>query len=190
MTVDPEEKNKLKIYLTDREVERIFGGYGKINYTDPRSKAAIGLLLKEAINSGGFMPQGEKLLIEVRPHGKGCVISFSGKNDDENITLNQTKSQFTYTIHFADSDSLLDGVRELYLNAPPLPDSRLYRIQNTYQLIIRTTKNIAKHLIHINEYCNKISSGQETASYCAEYGQLICSADTVKKIGCAVVNNN
>ena len=34
MTVDPEDKNKLKVYLTDREVARIFGGYNKINYDD------------------------------------------------------------------------------------------------------------------------------------------------------------
>ncbi len=180
MTVDPENRNKLKIYLTDGEIKRIFGGYGNINYTDPRSRKALGLLLKEAIRNGGFMPRGEKLLIEVHPCKRGCIITFSGLDCDK--TSHMLQSEYVYTLKFEDINALLDGMHEMYLKAPPLPLSRLYRLQNTYYLTVNTVQNIKPLLIHMSEYCTDITAEKSTAAYCAEYGKLLCPANAVEKI--------
>ena len=183
MTVDPEDKNKLKVYLSDREVARIFGGYSKINYDDPRSRAALGLILKQALNCGGFMPSGERLLIEVRPHKKGCLISFSGADTQAKPHPKKNQTTYTYTLEFEDENALIDGIGQLHSAAPKISESQLYRLDNTYCLTLKSEKDISHYMIHINEYCTRITAGETQAAYCAEYGVLLCTDNAVETIG-------
>lgn len=182
MTVDPEDKNKLKVYLTDREVARIFGGYNKINYDDPRSKAALGLILKQALNCGGFMPSGERLLIEVKPHKKGCLISFSGADTETKPHPKKNQTTYTYTLCFEDENALIDGIGQLHSAISKISESRLYSLNNIYCLTLKSEKDLNRYMIHMNEYCTKITAGQTQAAYCAEYGKLLCPDNVVKTI--------
>ena len=182
MTVDTISKNKIRIELTNEEIEVFFGGYEHINYSDPDSKLAINLLLKEALPDELLPLDCKRVLIEVSPTRTGCSILFTKLYIGNRKRYRVTGCIKSYIITFTDSESMISGCRELAQTVPKAVKSELFFDKDGYYLLLHSSINITKQLIHINEFSSSLSGQSEIISRVHEYASPICKENAIEKI--------
>lgn len=182
MTVDTISKNKIRIDLTNEEIEIFFGGYEHINYSDPDSKLAINLILKEALPNEMFPLDCKRVILEVSPTHSGCSILFTKIYTDRKKRYRVTGHSKSYLLAFTDSESLITGCKELSETITKPIKSELYFEKTDYYLLIHSTMNITGQLPHISEYGAFICAQPEIIAKVREYTALICKDNAIEKI--------
>ncbi len=182
MTVDAISKNKIRIDLSNEEIDIFFGGYENINYNDPDSKLALHLLLNDALPDELLPLDCKQVMIEVRPTNSGCSILFTKLSHNTRKKYKLTGCIKSYIITFTDSESMIYGCRELAQTIPKSVRSELLFDNDGYYLILHSTVNISKQLLHIKEYCLCVVSQLEILSKISEYAIPICDNNALEKI--------
>ena len=67
----------IELYLSNDEIENIFGGYEFIDYDVPESRIKIHSLLLSAEPKTLSRIDCDKILIEVRPQNSGCTLTLT-----------------------------------------------------------------------------------------------------------------
>lgn len=185
MNIDTIGKYKVKIDLTDAEIQHFFGGYEMINYSSQSSKTALGNLLRLALPSYMLPLDCNRILIEVFPTKNGCSIFLTFRYFQEAPKKFRIVSEEkSYTVVFKDSESMIKGIIELAKNRIiQKSKSSLFFCHGSYRLIIKTLNSINGSLLHIREYCTSLSKSNITAAVTEEYGKIICPQNAVTYIG-------
>lgn len=181
MTVDTISKNKIKIELTNEEIEIFFGGYEYINYSNPDSKLAINLLLKEALPQELLPLDCNRVMIEVNPTKTGCSILFTKVYTNPRKRYKVSGCIKNYILYFEDSEGMILTCKEFAQNIPQVIKSELYADKNGYYLALHGS-NISRQLLHIGEFCNSISEKNEILAMVKENTKLICKDCAIEKI--------
>lgn len=84
-----------------------------------------------------------------------------------------------YTLEFSDSEGLIKSAA--YLRNKRLFKSRLYRINNSYRLLIESIKE-TDDFFTVKEFCNEFYSGDLHFEYTEEYGLPIITERAVSKL--------
>lgn len=175
MTVYKADRNKIKIVLTDSDVQMLFGSYNGLNSMDSNVRLTIALLLKENIKIRDSEYDGD-WLIEIRAKENfGCIIMVS------RAEKRRETAKKLAVLDFRDADSMLHGITALHQSRKFHGKSALYKIENTYRLIL-TAKN-DKSLFFMNEFCSFRDNAVLAAAYAEEYGEPIVLNDAVRHIG-------
>lgn len=182
MTVDTISKNKIRIELTNEEIDVFFGGYEHINYSDPDSKLAINLILKEALPKEMLPLDCKRVILEVCPTQTGCSILFTKIYSDRKKRYRVTGCSKSYIMSFADSEAMITACKELSQKIPKSIKSELYFDKGGYYLLLHTTINITKQLPHVGEYGTIIGTQTDTIAKIREYANLICKNNAIEKI--------
>lgn len=182
MTVDTISKNKFKIELTNKEIEILFGGYERINYSDPDSKLAINLILKEALPDEMLPLDCKRVILEVSPTSTGCLILFTKVYTDRNKRYKVTGYSKSYILLFTDSEDLIIACNKLLQTIPKAIKSELYFDEDGYYLLLHSNINITKQLPHIGEYGIFLNTHHEAIAKVREYAKMICKNNAIEKI--------
>lgn len=180
MNIDTINKNKIKISLSDEEIDTLFGGYEMIDYDDPHSKAILNMLLGRALPEDMLPLDCKRVIIEVRPKPDGCTIYFT------RVYPKSTAKSAEYVFIFSKSDDMLSGITELQrLYGENIDKSCLYTYCEKYFCIALLRGEPGKQIMHLKEYCSDISRETTVAAMVREYGQMICAENAVKRISAA-----
>ena len=182
MTVDTISKNKIRIELTNEEIEVFFGGYEHINYSDPDSKLAINLILKEALPDEMLPLDCKRIILEVSPTKTGCSILFTKIYTDRKKRYRVTGYSKSYLLTFTDSETMISTCKQLSKILTKPIKSELYFDKTDYYLLLHSTISIARQLPHISEYGTFISAQPEIIAKVREYTALICKDNAIEKI--------
>lgn len=177
MNIDTVNKNKIKISLSDEEIDTLFGGYEMIDYDDPHSKAILNMLLGRALPEDMLPLDCKRVIIEVCPKSDGCNIYFT------RIYPKSHAKSAEYIFIFKKSEDMLLGISELHrLYGKNIEKSCLYTCQGKYFCIILLKGDPGKQIIHLNEYCSDISREKALAAKIREHGKMICAQNAVQRI--------
>lgn len=177
MNIDTLNANKMVICLTDEEVSSIFGGYDKIDYSNPNSKMRLHSFLNSIILSENFSLDSKSLLVEIRQEVYGCSITLT-KSNDQKRKRHRLKIKGRLAI-FNNADEMMEGIVALYKSSIGLRKSTLYLIDNQYRLVIYAA--IADE--QISEYLQNITKDKTAVSYTEEHGTPLCLGNAVNTLG-------
>lgn len=178
MRINNINESIIELYLSDDEIENIFGGYEFIDYDTPENRIKIHSLLTSAAPKAMLPIDCNKILIEVRPKKSGCTITLT-KIYKMSKKYRQIKDATLITLIFEDSDSLIKSVE--ILKSLNIQSSNLYTKGEKYALIINIRQENKNLITHLSEYC-KISKRRADAEKITEYWQPICKNEAVKKL--------
>ena len=184
MKINTVNENRIDIYLSEDEINDIFGGYELIDYDAPDCRMKIHNLLAAAIPDMLLPLNCERVLIEVKPKRYGCVITFT-KIYGAVKKLRRISSTKTISLIFENSDNLVSSVGAL--DRLSLVNSELYTYLNKYAVIANVKGNNSAALLHISEYC-KIDLGEISAVRIREYWQPICKKNAITHLSNAFLN--
>lgn len=178
MRIKTVSSDRIDIYLSNDEIEDIFGGYELIDYDTPECRIRIHSLLAAAM-PGRILPLDcERILIEVRPQNPGCRISLT-KLYSENTKAASRKPEKTVSMVFENSDNLLLALEALSLTHSTA--SELYSFGDKYAVIAQIDDENCRRLLHISEYC-KVSLNNSDTVKIREYWSLVCKTNAIKKL--------
>ncbi len=172
MNIDTLSKNKIKISLTDEEIYTLFGGYDMIDYSKPRSKTVIDMLISRALPEEMLPLDCNKVLIEVRPIYGGCAIYFTRIYDKKKQKSNKAGR---YILFFETSEKMITALP--FISASK---SRLYHINNGLALLIEAKEDFDK--IRIGEYADCIIKDKIMIEKITEHSKIICKSGAVSKL--------
>lgn len=178
MTVCRLGKNKMKISLTDSEMRIFFGGYSKIDYSDPKTRIALNMLLHEALPDNSFIDNKGKTMIEIKSVFEGgCEILLTRLN----AAGRQQKR--IYVFEFNKSEDMLLGITNLYSNRRTRHlHSSLYKMPKSFRLVI-TANDLSDVSERLNDYECTVYESDIAAAYTDEYGKLLIYGNAVERLG-------
>ena len=184
MKINTIGENRIEIYLSNEEIDEIFGGYGLIDYDIPDCRAKINSLISSAIPETALPLDCKRVLIEVKPLKYGCTISFvriytAAKKFH---AVNKTKR---ISLIFNNSDDLISSVSALKkLGATK---SQLFQKKNKYAIIANIKTESQNLLLHIGEYCT-VFHREMDAVLIEEYWHPICRKNAINRLLSAFLN--
>lgn len=178
MKINTINENKIELYLTDEEVDDIFGGYELIDYNTPECRIKIHSLIISAAPKSLFPLDCERIFIEVRPKGYGCTITLTKEYHSVKKYRKAIRTKISICI-FENSEDMLSAVNILKsINANY---SELYSRENRYALIIKTNYGIQNGVHNLGEYCI-MRNDELTAEKIREYWYPICKECAIEKL--------
>ncbi len=178
MRINTINDNKIELYLSDEEVENIFGGYELIDYDAPECRIKIHSLIISAAPKTLFPLDCERVLIEVKPKEYGCTLTLT-KVYSSIKKYRQVSRIKTEVYIFENSDNLLAALNALKnINAQY---SELYTNENKYAVIVGINRKSIDTTTLLREYC-KIICREIDALKIREYWQPICKTKAIKKL--------
>lgn len=177
MTVSQINKNQIKITLTNIEVLGCFGTYERLYGMSKNIKSSLNALVREILEDYAFYKKNSKIIakIKVKKH-IGCEIILS--------SIQNRYSTYNHMIfEFTNSENLTRGILLLYKNKENKNlKSSLYKINNTFRLIIYSDKNLDRFFI-MNEFCYIKSNCETLIAYTEEYGKLLIKNNAIHIYG-------
>lgn len=178
MKINTMNDNKIELFLSDEEVEKIFGGYELIDYDLPECRIKIHSLLISAAPEGAFPLDCDKVSIEVKPKEFGCTIALT-KIYKSSKRYRQVKANKTVIVIFKNSSDLIDALGALIMLRAE--ESELYSLNSKYA-VIAEAKNKSRDIItHLGEF-GTVSRQKNDAVRIKEYWQLICGDNAIQKL--------
>ncbi len=173
MTVYRLAGDKVRIALSDSEVLSFFGTYEKFASLSGGTRLAVSLLLKESLEKYGDI-LGDDLLVEIKARkSAGCVITVSPAGGRE-------RGKGCVMLIFPDSESMISGIKRLYLRRLPRGKSSLYRLKSSYRLVI---PGYIRDFYFMSEFCTVKNAAEPEIAYTEEYGKLLCKDTAVETVG-------
>ena len=177
MRVNSQSENNIELYLSDEEIEKIFGGYELIDYDSPECRVKLHALLISAAPEMLFPLECDRVLIEVKPKDYGCTIALT-KIHTRVKTYRQAKAK-TLTLIFENSEYMIRAITAL--KALSAEKSELYTYEKRYALIIAVRQDDKNTLTHLGEYC-KVENRRSYAEKIREYWQPVCKNNAIDKL--------
>lgn len=173
MTVYRLSGDKIRIALSDSEVLSFFGTYEKFASLSGGTRLAVSLLLKESLEKYGDI-LGDNLLVEVKARkSAGCVITVSP-------AVGRAHGKDRVMLIFPDSESMISGIKRLYSRRLPRGKNSLYRLKNSYRLVIT---GHSRDFYFMTEFCTVKNASEPEIAYTEEYGGLLCEDTAVETVG-------
>ncbi len=160
MTVEPIANGRLRVWLTDEELEE----WG-LTDTQP-SMRRVRRLVRQVSAAVGWTDPG-RVTAELIPIQGGGVLLVSP------WVLPPVDTPAVY--HLSDGDALLDLIRRWgYIEEETQPLCSLYANEGGYDLVVYPQQPLShrRHCLLL-EYGTPAGSGEGAAARCGEYGQLI-----------------
>lgn len=184
MRINTVSDNRIDIFLSDEEINDIFGGYELIDYDAPDCRTKIHNLLAAAIPDILLPLNCERVLIEVKPRKYGCVMTFT-KVYDAVKKFKRIGNTKTVTLIFESSNSLIDALSALCsLSATA---SELYTYGGKYAVLATVRGENANALTRLGEYC-EINLSEMSAAKVREYWQPVCKRGAITRLSSAFLN--
>lgn len=178
MKINRANDQRIELYLSDEEIESLFGSYELIDYNIPECRIKIHSLLISAATDELFPLDCKRLLIEVKPKDYGCTISLT-KVYDTAKKYRQIKRNKTIVCIFENSDNMLASITALTaLNAQ---NSELYTNKNQYAIIAETKYINYDDTVLLREYC-KIKKREIDAVRIREYWRPVCTENAIENL--------
>ncbi len=178
MRIDTLSKTKIKITLTNSEIELLFGNYGLIDYNEPKSRLTIDMLIKEALPEDMLPLKCDKVLIEVKQIPDGCNILFTQIFDKKK----QNSEKKVYTLEFDDSENMIKCI--LFLAEKKIKNGRstLCRYNNKYRLMLSRGYYLKIPKEQLGEFCFNIYTSDREQELTRKIGTIICDNNAIETI--------
>lgn len=165
-------EDKIKICLTDDEVESLFGSFDMIDYDSPHSRAILDSLICSALPEKMLPLSCEKVLIEVAPEEDGCSIQVT-RIYDKGKRRQKSIKRHEYILLFKSSEDMIDYIKSLkstdILN---ITDSKLFKCKNTFALYICFLGQ-SGFIKSASEYAVLLNAKSSKGAFIAEHGQML-----------------
>ena len=186
------EEGRLKITLQKEDMSRMEMSYEELDYSNMQTRKMIWEILDEANRKTGFDTSGGKLLIEAVPLSDGgCILYFtvlsqSAQPESRRTRLKRLSGPYLY--RFQGTEAMLSAIENLWkAKGKAILASDLYRLDRDYYLVLYTDqKNCEEFSPVLSEYGRAAGSGNSTAAYVAEHGEVIASENAVQRIACCL----
>lgn len=180
MTVDTINENKLRICLDAKETKELFGSFEKIDYSDPDTRFALNLILKQALPEVEFTLNCQRLYVEVSPAiSGGCNIYFT-KTNSKAKRYRPFSSSFVYIFEFDSCQDAINASKEVVkLKTSTEFDSKFYKFSSKYRMIIESKQNGLEFSSLLKEFSVLLSNEDSEKQKTIEYGKEIISDNAV-----------
>ncbi|MBO4693316.1 MAG: adaptor protein MecA [Clostridia bacterium] len=178
MKINTMRDDKIELYLSDEEIEKIFGGYDLIDYDAPECRIKIHSLLLSAAPCTLLPLNCDRVLIEVKPKEYGCTITLT-KIYGSPKKYRQSAKMKTIVFVFEDSNSMIASTN--CMKALKAEKSELYSNGKEYALIIISNRENKKTIAGLCEYCT-IKLRRTEAERIREYWQPVCTSKALEKL--------
>lgn len=184
MTVEILNSDKIKICLNGYETDKYFGNCEVTDYNDIKTKYALHNILRVALPTIDFLDGYKSAEIEFYPSADGgCIICLTRVNNGKTLCKSSNLCK-SFILQFDNSENMLSAIEQLYINKDTrFIKSSLYKLSNTYRLVLLAQQQNIEFVKHITDYCSKSFTGIADISYTDEYGMAIVSKNAVSKIG-------
>ena len=173
-------KDKVKIHLTNDEVNSLFGGYDMIDYSCPRSKAVLDSLLSKNLPDDMLPLDCGKILIEVIEEHSGCSIQIT-RIYDKGKRLYKKGNRHKYILLFNSSEDMFLFVEQIDDETlSSFKNSKLLKIEDKYALLFAKDSTLKHFFSHLCEYGKIIDSKSILGSKLLEYGVILSNNATEK----------
>ena len=81
---------------------------------------------------------------------------------------------------FPDSESMISGIKRLYLRRLARGKSSLYLLKSSYRLVIT---GHSRDFYFMSEFCTVKNASETEIAYTEEYGRLLCRDTAVETVG-------
>ena len=164
-------KDKVKITLTDDEVNDLFGGYDLIDYNCPRSRAVLDSLLLGALPESMLPLDCKQVLIEVTEEKSGCSIQVT-RLYEKAKKLHKISGKYKYILLFESSEDMIKFITQNELG-DKFPKSELIKSGEKYALCFHFERPVG-HYNRLSEYGKLIDAQSPEGAAIKEYGTMIC----------------
>lgn len=182
MDINNINKDKIKVSLTDDEIENLFGSYNLIDYTNPHSRFMLNLILRSALPDYTLPLDCKRVLIEVKPEIKGCSIYFTCIYDKSPKKIKKINETREYALCFKNSNDMINCICTIDISK--IAQSALYTNNGSYQLIIRAHKGFTEQILQISEFCD-VYVDKTKISEIEEHNKLISCPTAIEKLASA-----
>jgi len=170
MTVYKINRNKLRIYLTDTEVKKGFGGYKSLIEMSKSTKHRLNALLCNIVKAHFEEVNAIKINGKISFfQNSGCYIML------DFITENQNKKT---VFKFADGESLINAILSVFKRERAIK-SDLYLMKDGYRLIAESCESIFKN----KNIKYSVSQNPIDIAYTKEYGKPLIINDAIYLFG-------
>lgn len=179
MRMEPLKGGRLKIWLTDHDMERWGLQFETMDTTDRATKHAL-LRLIAVARERTALETGYGVIVEAVPLSDGCLLLLTPSN----ASLFYTADPIIFTFE-SENDLLGFGRGLCSLEEKTLPTSSLYGWENGYRLIVypsTTTPRFFKTLL--KEYTTPTARGYSAAAYTEEHGHPLSVGDALQRLRC------
>ena len=180
------DSDKLKVSLTQKDLEEMGISYESIDYSDENTRKALVSLLEKGRAQTGFNPRRAKLYIEVFPsQDGGCVIYYTRLQGGEVFAAGRfVPGPSPVVFAFDSSEALIQacsGAKRRCIHR--ILRSRLYLLEKQYRLVIWSldySDNVS--VLFLSEYGRPVGEGAVLAAFTEEHGKLLICENAIETL--------
>lgn len=178
MKMEPLKSGRLKIWMTQSDMQRFGLSFETMNARDDATRHAVLKLLNIAQQRYAFF-SCDGLTVEALPISDGCLLLLTPGRHRPTFPVPQPT---VYTIHSAD-DLLRFGNSLSQMPKNELPTASLFGWEQEYRLILYTdtaTSESCKRLLL--EFAEPIAHSYTAAAYTEEHGHALAVGNALQRL--------
>ena len=172
------------VELSEEDMKNLNITYEEMDYSRVETKRVIWTILSRARRTlGRELDTSGRLFVEAMRHeAGGCVLFFSVEQDEK--SLRRTKRYMIkrgeyITCEFEDAQTLCDCARRISFTGYPC-DSRLYRLENKYRLLLRPHSGAGRIRLCLPEFCKVVGENSLLTEHTDEHWECLTEENAVE----------
>ena len=178
MKMEPLKSGRLKIWMTQSDMQRFGLSFETMNTRDTATRHAVLRLLSIAKQRHAFFAC-DGLTVEALPISEGCVLLLTPEGHRQTCSLPKPT---VYTIRSAD-DLLRFGSSLSCVPKSQLPPASLFGWEQEYRLILYTD-TLTTEPCHrlLTEFAEPIADSYPAAAYTEEHGRALAVGNALEQL--------
>jgi negative regulator of genetic competence, sporulation and motility len=183
-------KTKIKILLTQGDLEQYGLDYDKLSSENNETRHLIQNLAETAASECGFERRGRQLMVRSLPlKDGGCIMYMSVSEESSHLPCLE-KGPFIYS--FAETEDMLRAMEALYrAGLSRKADTMLYSGEKgIYYIVLACRFEPNRELDHLlTEFGARHAQGSAAMAHLKEHAKLILPTNAIEAVGEKLVNS-
>lgn len=182
MTFQRLSKDKIKIQLSQMDMDTFSIQYEQLDCQDPHTRETILTLLELAEQETGFYPNDGHLFVEAYPAASGCTLYFTAIAGEQAPEQDAVCTPLVFS--FTDLDTIISGASALFRTyGHRIFQSILYYGEGIYYLVIRPLdQSQLQSVMLLSEYGTLIGKGRLAVAHLQEHCKCLMQEEAIEHI--------
>lgn len=172
------------VELSEEDMKNLNITYEEMDYSKVETKRVIWTILSRARRTlGRELDTSGKLFVEaMRQEAGGCVLFFSVEQEEKNLRRAKRyliKKGEYITCEFESAQTLCDCAKRILFTGYSC-DSRLYRLDNKYRLLVRPHSGAGRIRLCLPEFCKVIGESPLLTEITDEHWECLTKENAVE----------
>ena len=183
MRVEELTAEAILVELSGDDMKDLNITYDQMDYADVETKRVIWTVLSRANHALGrsFDASGRLTVEAMRRGADGCVLLFTRETSPAHARRCYLRRGGTLTAQFASLDAVYACAEALAL-AGVKTESRLYRLQDRFRLLVKPKAGVNRLRQCLNEFGAIVGESETAALHTAEHWTCLIAADALETL--------